>query len=98
MIRTHSFVALACLLAGILAGCETPGDPTGEPQPIAWPKAIELVNAGMVEQAFQTHARAVYLVLKDGSTASTVEPQIDDIIYAIRNCGQKCESIMVATE
>jgi hypothetical protein len=65
---------------------------------VSWQRAVELVNANQVEEAFQTHSLSVHLRLKDGSSVETVEPLIEEIMRVIDRCGQKCDHIMIATE
>jgi hypothetical protein len=98
MTSTVRTLVLLGLVASALASCKTPEDPAGSPTQVSWPRAVELVNSGRVEQAFQSHALVVHLVLKDGSTFQTTEPNIDDIMRVIKECGSKCSEILFATE
>lgn len=98
MLDSYRSIPVVALLGLLLASCQTPVDPNAEPASVSWQRAVDLVNTHKVEQVFQTHALLVALVLKDGTTVQTVEPTIDDIIRVIRNCGQPCTDIAVATE
>ena len=71
----------------------TPGETT-----IAWEMAADLIRNGLVEAVFQTHALEVTLVLKDGRTLTTIEPQIDDVFQVIDECGEPCSAMTMATE
>jgi hypothetical protein len=73
--------------------------PSPAPQlPIPWPEALALLQSGQVRQVVQLHSLEVHLTLADGRTLVTVEPEIDAIIRAVRQCGPPCDNIQLATE
>ncbi len=90
---THSVAVAPALdvMAVLLATCHTPtpAHPVRAPQSVSWDRAVALVNANLFEEAFQTHTLSVQLVLKDGSTVRTSEPEIDEIMRVIDGCGVK---------
>lgn len=65
---------------------------------VEWDTAVEILNSGAVETAFQTHSLDVTFYLKDGRRIETVEPGIDDIFDAIDACGSPCAGMPIATE
>jgi len=72
--------------------------PTGYPAEVPWETAVEILNTGQVDSIFQTHNLDVSLVLIDGTTIKTVEPEIDAIFREVERCGRPCSNIMLATE
>ena len=96
--RSSPPAALVGLFALLLASCQSPDNPTDEPEAVSWQRAVEIVNAGQVESAFQTHQLSVELHLKDGSRVQTTEPTIDEIMRVIASCGRPCDQIVFATE
>ena len=101
MTRLFRLMPILGLFALSLASCETPTSstpPIGGPELVPWQRAVDLVNAGRVDEVFQTHALSVQLHLHDGSRVQTVEPAIDEIVRAIQRCGQTCAHIVIATE
>lgn len=65
---------------------------------VSWDEAITILNSGDVTQVTQLHNLTVTLILKDGTHIVTKEPAIDDIWDEIRECGEPCEDIVLATE
>lgn len=92
------FVLLTLLL---MAGCNATGTevaPTPYPEQVDWGTAVEILNSGDVEMAFQTHSLDVTFTMKDGSQIHTMEPEIDAIFAEIEKCGEPCSDIALATE
>jgi|GEM_PF-1054586 len=65
---------------------------------VKWEQVKEIVFSGQVVQVSQTHALKVTITLKDGRKLVTVEPGIDEIIKLVRECGELCKDIRIATE
>ena len=65
---------------------------------ITWEQAKTLIMNGEVSQVTQLHSLKVTLVLKDGSTVYTVEPEIDAVFVIVDECGEMCANIIMATE
>ncbi len=86
-----ALVTVACTSNDAAAGIE-------DGATVDWETAVEIVNSGEVEMAFQTHSLDVTLMLKDGRRIETVEPGIDDIMDVIDACGSPCQNIAIATE
>jgi len=63
-----------------------------------WEQALLAVNNCEVEKVFQTHSRLVTLTLKNGNKLIAKEPQVDDIITAVRAVESKCGKIPIGTE
>ncbi len=76
--------------------------PTGAPNPVpaslTWSEAKQLILDGKVTQVVQAHSLVVTLTLADGSTRTTVEPQIDEVFRVVRECGERCKNIAMITE
>ena len=65
---------------------------------VSWTDAMQTIMSGEVQQVFQTHSREVTLVLRDGTTFQTTEPQIDEVFREIERCGELCSDIVKITE
>lgn len=65
---------------------------------IGWVQAQAMIKNDEVERIVQTHELKVTLFLKDGRALVTIEPEIDDVLKIIEECGENCSSIAVATE
>lgn len=65
---------------------------------ISWMEAEQLVVYCQVEGVWQTHARAVTVVLKNGDRLKTTEPNLDDIIDIAHAAEEKCGKIEIGTE
>ncbi len=91
VLLTLAFVTVACTGNNVLSDIE-------DGAVVDWDTAVEILNTGEVEAAFQTHSLDVTLMLKDGRSIDTVEPGIDDIFDAIDACGTPCQTIAIATE
>jgi len=65
---------------------------------VPWSNAVAIILNGEVTQVMQTHDLKVSLSLKDGRTLMTIEPNIDDMIKVIEECGENCKYIRIATE
>ena len=85
------------VLIGIFIGaCAAPSTPY--PAEVSWDVAVEILNRGEVESAFQLHSLDVTLYLNDGTEVSTKEPVIDAIFDEIDRCGAPCADVVLATE
>lgn len=75
---------------------------TAQPMPmlqdISWQTAQEMILGGQVTAMTQAHSLQVSLTLRDGRILHTVEPQIDDVIRVVEQCGESCRDIRIATE
>ncbi len=65
---------------------------------ISWKTAQEMILSGQVKAVSQSHSLQVSLTLKDGRVLHTVEPHIDDVISMVKQCGDTCRDILIATE
>ena len=65
---------------------------------INWVEAEQLVIYCQAESVWQTHARAVTIVLKNGDRLKTTEPNLDDIIDIAHAAEEKCGKIEIGTE
>jgi hypothetical protein len=65
---------------------------------VSWAQAVAMIENGEVVQVMQTHELKVYLTFWDGRTLVTVEPEIDEINRVIKDCGDPCKEIKLATE
>lgn len=64
---------------------------------ISWADAKSIIQHGNVEAVYQTHAREVRLSMADGTSYSTIEPAIDDVIHWIDEVGKR-DQIAIATQ
>jgi len=65
---------------------------------IPWDQVQAKISSGEVTKVMQTHDLKIVLTLNDGTTLTTVEPQIDAIMQMIKQCGDPCKNILVSTE
>ena len=65
---------------------------------VSWQTAQEMILRGQVTRVSQSHSLEVLLTLRDGRVVRSVEPQIDDVLRVIRQCGPACAGVAVATE
>ncbi len=65
---------------------------------ISWQTAQEMIQSGQVKAVSQSHSLRVSLTLQDGRELQTTEPQIDDVIRVVKQCGEPCRDILIATE
>jgi len=65
---------------------------------LEWYQAVGVIFMGQVTKVLQAHSLDVFITLKDGRTLVTVEPQIDDVLKVIEQCGEICKDILIATE
>ncbi len=91
--------ALFCLL---LASCgdSKPDEPeinVGPGNTVSWDDAKTIIKERDVESVFQRHSLDVEISMADGTTYSTTEPQIDDVIRWVEECGKK-DSVGIMTE
>jgi hypothetical protein len=72
----------------------------GRPAPpyIAWEQAKRLILEGHVHEVVQLHSLDIRLILKEGRTVITTEPEIDAVFRVIEQCGERCDDIRLATE
>ena len=65
---------------------------------LSWFQARSTIMNGYVVQVVQTHELKVLLTLEDGRTLITYEPNIDDVLKIVEECGELCKDVVVATE
>jgi len=64
---------------------------------VSWEDAKTIIRDGDVKSVFQSHSLQVSVQMEDGTTYSTTEPGIDDVIRWVEDCGKR-DSIGVMTE
>lgn len=65
---------------------------------LSWSEARQLILDGRVKQIVQAHSLKVTLMLTDGSEHTTLEPQIDEVMRLIKECGDRCKGVALLTE
>lgn len=66
---------------------------------ISWESAVEIIKSCQVKIVTQTHSKNVGIILKDGTSKNTVEPEIDMVIEEAQDASAKCGfNIDVLTE
>lgn len=100
MKRLLIFLVIIVILIGIGIGYKVFFDKKEyfDGEEISWIEAKELVFECYVKTVFQTHARQVTIVLKNGIQLETIEPNLDDIINFVMSVQEKCGEIPIATE
>jgi len=97
-----TIVVSTALLALLLASCGSTGTDlskieVGPDNTVSWDDAKTIIRDGDVDSVFQSHSRLVRISLADGTRYQTTEPEIDDVIDWVRECG-KADSIGIMTE
>lgn len=69
-----------------------------DPEEVPFDQASAMVMDGEVAQVLQTHDLRVILTLKDGRRFISVQPEIDEILNLIEECGEPCQEIVIITE
>lgn len=64
---------------------------------VSWEDAKAIINEGDVEIVFQSHSLEVRIYMADDTTYTTTEPQIDDVIRWVEECGKR-DSVAIMTE
>ena len=64
---------------------------------ISWEDAKAIIQYANVRQVYQTHARTVYITLRDDTEYKTTEPGIDDVIHWVDTVGKR-EQIGILTQ
>lgn len=72
--------------------------PVDAPKEINWEKAKEMIFSGEIETIVQSHDRKVILEHENGSQFLTTEPELDDIIQIVKECGIKCSNLDIMSE
>ena len=65
---------------------------------IYWGMVMAMIQNGEVAKVVQTHERKLFVTLKDGRSFISWEPNVDDVLNIIQDCGEPCKDIAVATE
>ena len=65
---------------------------------IYWGMVMGMIQNGEVAKVVQTHERKLFVTLKDGRSFTSWEPNVDDVLMVIQECGDPCKDIAVATE
>ncbi len=68
------------------------------PEATGWESARQMILDGQVNKITQAHSLQVTLTLTDGRVVNTVEPEIDAVLAVVKQCGDKCSGIAIATE
>jgi hypothetical protein len=91
------WVVLISVVSLSVPGCNGEKS-TAASRRITWTEAQRLLTECRVEAVEQSHRRLVTLKLRDGTTAFTHEPRIDDMFRTLRRLPPSCAPHTVATE
>ena len=72
--------------------------PADAPKEINWEKAKEMIFSGEIETIVQSHDQKVILEHSNGDQFLTTEPELDDVIQIVKQCGAKCSNIDIMSE
>jgi hypothetical protein len=72
--------------------------PSMVPPVLSWSEAKQMILDGKVKQVMQAHSLQVTLTLNDGSICTTIEPQIDEVMRVVKECGARCQDVLLVTE
>ncbi len=61
-------------------------------------QASGMLLNGEVTKVMQTHDKKAFLTLKDGRTVFALQTEMDQVLQLIKECGDPCKNIEVATE
>lgn len=65
---------------------------------VSWEAAVAMILNGEVTRLAQNHLLQVTLDLKDGRSLVAVEPNMDDVMKVVEQCGDLCKDIPLMTE
>jgi len=82
--------------AEVIASGAYPAPGAGEE--ISWDEAKTMILNGEINRVMQAHTMVVTLFTKDGRVLVTVEPNIDDVLTVVEECGDVCKDTTVVTE
>ena len=57
-----------------------------------------MILNGEINRVMQAHTMVVTLFTKDGRVLVTIEPNIDDVLTVVEECGDVCKDTTVVTE
>jgi urease gamma subunit len=79
---TRSLMAVSLCGVMALSACRQKAET--KPVAISWPEAVTLIRSGDLHSGWQNHDRSVGLVMKDGRTFTTVEPELDGVYRILK--------------
>jgi predicted small lipoprotein YifL len=82
--------------AEVIASGAYPAPGAGEE--ISWDEAKTMILNGEINRVMQAHTMVVTLFTKDGRVLVTIEPNIDDVLTVVEECGDVCKDTTVVTE
>lgn len=101
----HKLSLLCIVLTSlIIAACSASADngplPGNESTTteLSWVEARQLIVNGQVAEVTQLASQEVRLLLRDGNIVVTTEPEIDEVLRVIDECGLVCSDVQVARE
>lgn len=65
---------------------------------ITWAQTVTLIQSQQVTSVVQSHDLSLLVTLADGRSLLAQQPEIDAILEVIRDCGDPCKNIAVASE
>ena len=82
--------------AEVIASGAYPAPGSGEE--ISWENAKTMILNGEINQVMQAHTLVVTLFTKDGRVLVTIEPNSDDVLKIVEQCGDAFKDTTVVTE
>jgi len=70
----------------------------GGGEEISWEDAKTMILNGEISRVMQAHTKVVTLFTKDGRVLVTIEPNIDDVLTIVEQCGDACIETTIVTE
>lgn len=65
---------------------------------ITWAQTVTLIQSQQVTTVVQSHDLSLLVTLVDGRSLLAQQPEIDAILDVIRDCGDPCKNVSVASE
>lgn len=65
---------------------------------ITWAQTVTLIQSQQVTTVVQSHDLSLLVTLVDGRSLLAQQPEIDAVLEVIRDCGDPCKNIAVASE
>lgn len=81
-----------------LVACEDPKTDPETYETIPWDRALAIIASGRIDTVYQSHDRSVFLELKDGTGYLTRSPALDDVVFALGECGAPCADVGIILE
>lgn len=95
------FIMLKSLLLAIILSVYTSMSIASSPpmrENIPWEEAVEIIKTGQATLVRQSSNLDVTIILKTAALISTRQPQLNDVLEVIKQCGDACKDIKIVSD